>query len=291
MDGHRHRRRRGAPQYRARRRRGARSTTPGNRRRGRPTPDGTGGRRPISRRRRIGAGADRGGRAGIDRALATAPASSSGPAVPAPVRRVGGDVLLQLSGITAAYGDVEVLHGVDLSIARGSILAMLGSNGAGKSTLCGVAAGLITPTAGHGGARGRGRDRLARLPPGHRRDHAHPRGPGRVPRADRRGEPLGLAPVTGRPGPGLRALRRARGAPAPAGRAALRWRTADPRPGQRAGALAQAVHRRRADARSGPARRRPGVRDPRRSSGTTAPRSCWSRKRPPRCSSSPTPWP
>jgi len=59
-----------------------------------------------------------------------------------------GGVLVQLSGITAAYGDVEVLHGVDLSIARGSILAMLGSNGAGKSTLCGVTAGLINPTRG-----------------------------------------------------------------------------------------------------------------------------------------------
>jgi len=56
--------------------------------------------------------------------------------------------LLQLEGITAGYGEVEVLHGVTLGIPRGSIVALLGSNGAGKSTLCGVAAGLLTPTRG-----------------------------------------------------------------------------------------------------------------------------------------------
>jgi branched-subunit amino acid ABC-type transport system permease component/ABC-type branched-subunit amino acid transport system ATPase component len=56
--------------------------------------------------------------------------------------------LLQLDGITAGYGEVEVLHGVSLSIAPGSIVALLGSNGAGKSTLCSVAAGLLTPTRG-----------------------------------------------------------------------------------------------------------------------------------------------
>jgi ABC-type branched-subunit amino acid transport system ATPase component/ABC-type branched-subunit amino acid transport system permease subunit len=56
--------------------------------------------------------------------------------------------MLRIEGVTAGYGEVEVLHGVDLAIAPGSIVALLGSNGAGKSTLCSVAAGLLAPTRG-----------------------------------------------------------------------------------------------------------------------------------------------
>jgi ABC-type branched-subunit amino acid transport system ATPase component len=56
--------------------------------------------------------------------------------------------VLTLSGIVAGYGDVEVLHGVDLFVAPGQILALLGANGAGKSTLCAVAAGVVIPTSG-----------------------------------------------------------------------------------------------------------------------------------------------
>jgi ABC-type branched-subunit amino acid transport system ATPase component/branched-subunit amino acid ABC-type transport system permease component len=55
---------------------------------------------------------------------------------------------LELVGIVAGYGDVEVIHGLDLILPKGSIVALLGANGAGKSTLCGVTAGLLTPSAG-----------------------------------------------------------------------------------------------------------------------------------------------
>jgi ABC-type branched-subunit amino acid transport system ATPase component len=55
---------------------------------------------------------------------------------------------LSLQGIVAGYGDVEVLHGVDLDVPEGRAVALLGANGAGKSTLCSVAAGLLEPTAG-----------------------------------------------------------------------------------------------------------------------------------------------
>jgi ABC-type branched-subunit amino acid transport system ATPase component/branched-subunit amino acid ABC-type transport system permease component len=55
---------------------------------------------------------------------------------------------LELTGIVAGYGDVEVLHGVDLRVEQGRVVALLGANGAGKSTLCSVAAGLIAPTFG-----------------------------------------------------------------------------------------------------------------------------------------------
>src|SRR5690606_4365239 len=56
--------------------------------------------------------------------------------------------VLELRGIRAGYGEVEVLHGVDLVVPAGHVVAVLGANGAGKSTLCSVAAGLLTPAAG-----------------------------------------------------------------------------------------------------------------------------------------------
>jgi branched-chain amino acid transport system ATP-binding protein len=45
------------------------------------------------------------------------------------------DPLLELSGVRAYYGDVECLHGIDLTIADGEVVVVLGANGAGKTTL------------------------------------------------------------------------------------------------------------------------------------------------------------
>jgi ABC-type branched-subunit amino acid transport system ATPase component len=55
---------------------------------------------------------------------------------------------LRLVDVVAGYGDVEVLHGVDLSAAPGRITAVFGPNGAGKSTTCLVAAGRVPLTSG-----------------------------------------------------------------------------------------------------------------------------------------------
>jgi branched-chain amino acid transport system ATP-binding protein len=55
---------------------------------------------------------------------------------------------LELIGVHAAYGRIEVLHGVDLVVPPSSVVALLGPNGAGKSTLLKVVSGGLAPTAG-----------------------------------------------------------------------------------------------------------------------------------------------
>jgi branched-chain amino acid transport system ATP-binding protein len=56
--------------------------------------------------------------------------------------------LLQVSGLTAGYGRVQVLHGVELTVAGHEIVALVGSNGAGKTTLLRSICGLVAPTGG-----------------------------------------------------------------------------------------------------------------------------------------------
>jgi branched-chain amino acid transport system ATP-binding protein len=56
--------------------------------------------------------------------------------------------ILELIGVRAAYGRIEVLRGVDLSVPRGAVVALLGANGAGKTTLLKVISGLMPATDG-----------------------------------------------------------------------------------------------------------------------------------------------
>jgi len=56
--------------------------------------------------------------------------------------------MLEVSGIRAGYGSMAVLQGIDMQIAAGEIIALLGSNGVGKTTLNNVISGFIRPTAG-----------------------------------------------------------------------------------------------------------------------------------------------
>ena len=55
---------------------------------------------------------------------------------------------LEVMDLRAGYGRVEVLHGVNLVVPRGSVVALMGPNGAGKTTLLNVAAGLLPSTSG-----------------------------------------------------------------------------------------------------------------------------------------------
>jgi ABC-type branched-subunit amino acid transport system ATPase component len=65
-------------------------------------------------------------------------------ATPAPV---SGDALA-LRDLRAAYGIIDVLHDVDLTLPQGTVFALLGPNGAGKSTTLKVCSGLLKPTGG-----------------------------------------------------------------------------------------------------------------------------------------------
>lgn len=56
--------------------------------------------------------------------------------------------MLELRGVRAAYGRIEVVHGIDLEVAAGSVVAILGPNGAGKSTTLKVVCGLLPATDG-----------------------------------------------------------------------------------------------------------------------------------------------
>ena len=60
----------------------------------------------------------------------------------------GGPPVLELRGIKASYGKIEVLHGVDLVVPAGKVVALLGPNGAGKTTTLCVASGQMSPTEG-----------------------------------------------------------------------------------------------------------------------------------------------
>lgn len=70
--------------------------------------------------------------------------------------------VLEVSGLVAGYGRIEALHGVDLVLAKGELVALVGANGAGKTTLLRTVSGLIAARGGQ--VRLLGQD-ITRMPP------------------------------------------------------------------------------------------------------------------------------
>ncbi len=72
------------------------------------------------------------------------------PAAPAPLARVDGPhtaVVLEVAGLTSHYGRIQALHGIDLTVRAGQLVALVGANGAGKTTLLRAISG-VQPTSG-----------------------------------------------------------------------------------------------------------------------------------------------
>lgn len=56
--------------------------------------------------------------------------------------------MLTISDLRAGYGQLEVLHGIDLTVDAGEVVALIGANAAGKTTTLNTLAGVLTPNAG-----------------------------------------------------------------------------------------------------------------------------------------------
>ncbi|GIG28520.1 ABC transporter ATP-binding protein [Cellulomonas marina] len=67
---------------------------------------------------------------------------------PRPPARPTAAAAISVRGLTRSYGDLAVLPGVDLDVATGSIVALLGTNGTGKTTLVKILATLLPPDGG-----------------------------------------------------------------------------------------------------------------------------------------------
>ncbi len=68
--------------------------------------------------------------------------------------------MLELQGVCAGYGRIEVLHGIDLKVGDGEIVTIIGANGAGKSTLLKAISGVVRISAGSIAFDGRRIDRM-----------------------------------------------------------------------------------------------------------------------------------
>lgn len=56
--------------------------------------------------------------------------------------------MLTISNLYAAYGKVEVLHGISFEVPKGKLVTLIGSNGAGKTTTMRAISGMIKPVSG-----------------------------------------------------------------------------------------------------------------------------------------------
>ena len=56
--------------------------------------------------------------------------------------------MLEVRGLKVAYGGIQAVKGIDLSVGQGELVTLIGANGAGKSTTLKALAGLLRPASG-----------------------------------------------------------------------------------------------------------------------------------------------
>ncbi|QXI20169.1 ABC transporter ATP-binding protein [Pseudomonas iranensis] len=56
--------------------------------------------------------------------------------------------MLKVKNLIAGYGSVQVLHGIDFEVKKGTVVSLIGSNGAGKTTTMRALSGMISPSDG-----------------------------------------------------------------------------------------------------------------------------------------------
>lgn len=56
--------------------------------------------------------------------------------------------MLRIENLRAGYGDLEILHGIDLEVREGEVVALIGANGAGKTTTLKAISGVVRATSG-----------------------------------------------------------------------------------------------------------------------------------------------
>ena len=84
----------------------------------------------------------------INKWRAKAPPQIASPALQLVPARTGGDMVLEVTGLSKHFGGLKAVDKVDLSVRRGSVHALIGPNGSGKTTTLNMLSGLYKTTAG-----------------------------------------------------------------------------------------------------------------------------------------------
>ena len=71
-----------------------------------------------------------------------------------------GETIIKLKDVSKSYGGVRVLHGIDVEVASGELMAVVGTSGSGKSTLLNIIGGLDTRFSGQATVAGQRLDQL-----------------------------------------------------------------------------------------------------------------------------------
>jgi branched-chain amino acid transport system permease protein len=86
--------------------------------------------------------------AAIDRLRGKAKAPPAASALKLMPATVGGDIVLEVTGLSKYFGGLKAVDGVDIQVRRGGVHALIGPNGSGKTTTLNVLSGLYKATAG-----------------------------------------------------------------------------------------------------------------------------------------------